>query len=111
MKKKYRICKNEEFAQIVSKRQRLNARGYSLYFRQRSEEYARIGISVSKKLGNAIVRNKIKRQLRMMLQQKVSFASFPYDCVLVVRADYLNFSYQENALELERLLKRLLKKS
>ena len=33
----------------------------------------RLAMSVSKKLGNAVVRNKVRRQVRMMAQQIINF--------------------------------------
>ena len=59
MKKEYRIRKNEEFSEIIGERKRFSAFSFLVYYRKRKEEHARIGISVSKKRGNAVVRNKM----------------------------------------------------
>ena len=68
MKKKYRIKKNEEFQAIIKKKKSIANQKYVIYYRN-NNEHLKVGISVSKKLGNAVVRNKIKRQMRMMVQQ------------------------------------------
>ena len=44
---------------------------FAMYIKEKTGESSRIGISVSKKLGNAVVRNKIKRQIRMMCQENL----------------------------------------
>ena len=68
MKKEYRIKKNEDFQSIIKdKKSVINAK-FVVYYKV-NEEHLRVGISVSKKLGHAVVRNKIKRQVRMMVQE------------------------------------------
>jgi ribonuclease P protein component len=45
---------------------------------------ARVGFVVSRAVGNAVVRNRVKRRLRHLAREHVS--SLPGSCVLVVRA-------------------------
>lgn len=77
-----------------------------MYFIKNTLNEARIGISVPKKSGNAVVRNKIKRQVRAICGQVMNF-SLNYDLVLVIRKEYNieNFSLIKD--ELENLLKKL----
>ena len=95
MKKQFRILKNQEFQSILKKRKFISGLGTVLYYQPRALERARVGITVSKKIGNAVVRNKIKRQIRMMCQTALNFDE-PYDVIIMVRSKYLEFSYQEN---------------
>ena len=81
MKKENRIKKNEEFQSIIKHNKSKSNRYYVLYYANRKHDYDRIGISVGKKSGNAVVRNKIKRQVRMMLQELCDFNS-GYDYIL-----------------------------
>lgn len=78
-----------------------------LYRKERELEHARIGISVSKKMGKAVQRNKIKRQIRMMCQEVFSFDE-PYDFIIMTREDYLNKTYQENLETLKTLVTKSL---
>jgi len=57
--------------------------------------HGRVGISVSKKLGNAVTRNKIKRQLRMMIQECFHFDE-EVDYIVIVRKRFLDNTYIEN---------------
>ena len=75
MKKEFRVRKNEDFSRIIKKKQSMANRSFIIYYLKNDLDHARIGISVSKKLGKAVIRNKIKRQVRMMLQQTINFNS------------------------------------
>lgn len=105
MKKCNRIRKNEEFSSIIDKRHSKASSSFVVYFNHRSEDHARIGISVSKRLGNAVMRNKIKRQVRMMLQESFDFNDTSYDYIVIVRNAYLGKTYADNKKDLEKTIK------
>ena len=66
----------------------------------------RAGISVSKKLGNAVVRNKVKRQVRMMISEITDFKRGA-DLIVIVRKNYLNNDYRTNKKELNMLCEKV----
>ena len=104
MKKYKTIKKSAEFQQIIQKKRYRNSSSYSVYFQSKQEECGRIGISVPKKLGNAVIRNKTKRQVRMILQELKADA-LEFDAIIMVRKQYFDKSYEENCKDLENLLK------
>ena len=68
MKKKYSLKRNEEIGSIVQKRKFVKNSSFVMYYQQNvNNNFMRICISVGKKNGNAVTRNKIKRQLREMI--------------------------------------------
>ena len=77
---------------------------FVLYVTEKKEAEARIGITLSKKMGNAVKRNLIKRQVRMMCQDLISFEDYPYDLILIVRHAYKNNKYADNKKILENVL-------
>jgi len=103
MKKVNRVRKNEEFQVLIKKGRKKTSASFVMYYAEKKQEQARIGISLSKKIGNAVVRNKIKRQVRMMCQDLISFETFPYDAILIVRHSYKNSSFADNKNILEKL--------
>lgn len=106
MRKELRLRKNEEFQKVRAYNRYLKNSAFVLYFCPKKEDHARFGLSVSKKNGNAVVRNKIKRQLRMMIQQLVPFDAYPYDVIVIVRKVYLQQDYSTNKKALEMLLNK-----
>lgn len=108
MKKEYRVKKNEDFQTIIKKKKSIANRQFVVYHAS-NQDHLRVGISVSKKLGHAVVRNKIKRQVRMMVQQ-VFDKNQKKDFIIIVRYDFLNHSYQENLKSLLSLYNKINKR-
>lgn len=106
MKKQFRIKKSDEFAKIMNNKKFYTCPSFSIYVKPRIENYARVGISVGKKLGNAVVRNKIKRQVREMVHDIYNFEE-KFDTIILVRVKYHEESYINNKKLLERLVKNV----
>lgn len=106
MNKSKRIRKDKEFKQIIHKKNKMINDCFILYRQPKQQDRARFGISVSKKLGHAVTRNKIKRQLRMMLQECIDFDTYKYDGIVIVRQFYLQNSYDVNKKTLLKLLNK-----
>lgn len=106
MKKQYRVTDNRDFQKIIGNKKYVASRSYVIYYRQGTMDHARFGISVSKKLGNAVFRNLYKRQVRMMLQQTAAF-SHPMDLIIILRKGYCARDFAENKKDLENLLKKV----
>ena len=102
------LKKNEEFQAIIKKKKSIANQKYVIYYRN-NNEHLKVGISVSKKLGNAVVRNKIKRQMRMMVQQ-VFDKTQKKDFIIIVRNKYLNDSFLINKKDLEYLYNKINKR-
>jgi len=70
------------------------------------EGVLQIGFVVSKAVGNAVVRNRVKRRLRHVTRERLS--TLPGSCMLVVRAlpAAADASYAELGADLDRCLQR-----
>ena len=106
MKKEYRVRKNEEFAQIISEKHSVSNSSFVVYYSDRKEDHARVGISVSKKLGGAVDRNRIKRQVREMVKALIGFEQCPKDLIIIVRKGYLEKAFSDNKNDLEKAIKK-----
>ena len=105
MKKQYRIKKSQEFEKIMKNRKFFASAGIVLYIKKKEEENARVGITVKRKIGNAVIRNKVKRQIRMMVQEIYEFDE-KFDSILLIKEKYLENDYETNKNILNSLYKK-----
>lgn len=106
MKKQYRIKKADEFTKIMKNKKYAYTKGIVVYKKEKREEVPRVGITVKKKIGNAVIRNKVKRQVRMMVKEIYSFDE-DFDLIILIKEDFLNNTYKNNKNNLERLYKQV----
>lgn len=105
MKKKYRIKKSQEFELIIKNRKFIADPAMVLYIKEKKENHSRVGITVKNKVGNAVVRNKVKRQIRMMIQEIYNFDE-NFDSILLIKEKFIQNDYFTNKNILERLYKK-----
>jgi ribonuclease P protein component len=67
---------------------------------------ARVGFTVTKKIGNAVERNRIKRRLRELVRLSDGTMQAGHDYVLIGRRSALNAPFERMADEFTRALKR-----
>ncbi|NCA96267.1 MAG: ribonuclease P protein component [Methanomicrobia archaeon] len=106
MKVKNRVKKHEEFTKIINNAHVEKNAYFIGYILKNEFGYTRIGISVSKRLGIAVTRNRIKRQIRSMIGENLSLDA-SVDIILVVRVSYDRENYQKMAEELKIIIAKL----
>ena len=106
MRKELRVKKSQEFSEIMNYKRYYNSDVMTLYVKPKKEEKNRVGLSVGKKIGNAVVRNKVKRQVRMMVQETYTFEE-NFDTIILIRKKFTEESYDSNKKVLEMLLKKV----
>ena len=85
-----------------------NARvGFVLLTRPNNGQGKRFGITVTKKIGNAVVRNRMKRRFRELLRAALPEQGLPdHDHVLIGRAGGVERDFEKLADELSQALAR-----
>lgn len=95
MKKTYRIKKNAEFQEIFKKGKSVANRQFVVYsFKRIDQENFKFGLSVSKKVGNSVIRNQIKRYLRQTLLELSDQIHKDVEFIIIARkpAATMNFA-------------------
>lgn len=104
MKKSYRVKREQDFTAIFKEGQNVANRKFVVYRLNQEQTHFRVGLSVSKKLGNAVTRNLIKRRLRhLILELKEDLLA--EDFVVIARRGVQDLTYQEMRQNLQHVLK------
>ena len=83
------VKKSREFSSIIHSGKFVKNNTYVIYYKDNNLDNYRFGISVSKKLGNAVHRNKYKRQLRFILDKYKKNYQNGTDYIIIIRKWYL----------------------
>ena len=106
MKVLNRIKKNAEFNKVIDEGKLIKSDSLSLYFLENNLGYTRIGISIPKKSGKAVVRNKMKRQIRAIIAQDVKFDK-SIDYILIARKQYDVNQFEKIRSDIKYLIEKV----
>ncbi|MBE6048830.1 MAG: ribonuclease P protein component [Clostridium sp.] len=109
----YRLKRNNEFRMVYRHGKSIANNILVLYvFKNRnnkdkdSTSYNKIGISVSKKVGNSVVRSRCKRLITESYRIKVNDLKTGYDCIFVARTNIKGKDYNQVNRAVDSLLKK-----
>jgi len=105
MNKRQRIKRNAEFQEIFKKGKSFANRQFVVYCLEKEEDYYRVGLSVSKKVGNAVVRNRIKRYIRQTFLEIHDQVYSKIDYIIIARNPAAKLDFHETKKSLEHVLK------
>lgn len=105
--KKYEIVKEHtDFDDIIAKGKYRKNSFFVIYNKESNFSYPRFGIAVGKKIGNAVTRNKFKRQIRMIINNNKNLFKNNRDYIIIVKRSSLDLNFSEledNLLELVKI--------
>ena len=106
MKKEFRIKKSDEIELVMKKGFSKANRTFIVYkFPNQEIKNYRVAISAPKKLGKAVIRNRVKRQIRAILQQNDRFLRNGNDYFIIARPDILEIDFLTATKQMKHVLK------
>ena len=105
MKKNFRVKREKDFKAIFKDGTSFANRKFVVYQLENQQNHFRVGLSVSKKLGNAVTRNQIKRRIRDILQSVKGSLVEHVDFVVIARKGVETLEYVEMEKNLLHVLK------
>lgn len=104
--KNQKVRKNSEFRFIYRRGKSFSNHLLVLYLYKNKKNVNRIGISVSKKVGKSVTRNRVKRLIKESYRLNNSELVIGYDLVFIARSAASEKSYSEISYAIRNLLKR-----
>ena len=105
--KKIKIVKsNKEFNDIINKRNSISNSCFIINRITNDDNIPKFGITISKKLANAVNRNKIKRQIKSIIDNNKNIYQYNQKYIIIIKKGALDKSYQELEKELISLFNK-----
>src|SRR5699024_7912142 len=112
MKNKRIIKENHKFQSIILKNHNLKSKYFVAYYNLNEFNHIRYGISVGKKIGNAVLRNFIKRQIRNLFYNNLNnFKDISVDIILISKSIIKDAEYKNIESDFVKLINKIIKTS
>ncbi|MEG1500647.1 MAG: ribonuclease P protein component [Clostridiales bacterium] len=103
----YRLKEKKDFRRVYQRGKSYAYPYFVLYSRGNNLANYRVGFSVSKKVGKAVIRNKVKRRFRAAAKENHQFFLPGKDYIFILRNPSVRASYNEICKQMEKALGRL----
>lgn len=95
MRKAYRVKKERDFQYVFNKGKSYANRKFVVYVIENEQPHFRVGISVGKKIGNAVKRNAVKRKIRASIYEMKEMLDPTIDFLVIARPSVSDLSSEE----------------
>ena len=102
-----RIRKKKEFLLLYKKGKRYRGKFFTLIYSSNDQKFSRMAVVVSKKVGNAVSRNKTKRWIRTLYRTNKGFLQNPYDLVFIAKKEISEATWSRLQTEYVQAIKSI----
>ena len=102
-----RLLTRAQFVHLANQAKKAKSHLFIAFFEPSPKPSSRIGITVSRKVGNAVTRNRIKRLAREYFRQNRRTLEHPWDIHVIAKREAAASDYQAVFGSLEKIFKRI----
>ncbi|MEG1547381.1 MAG: ribonuclease P protein component [Clostridia bacterium] len=106
MKRCYSLKRNKAFRYTYRTGKSAASRTMVLVYSRSREKLVQVGFSVSKKIGNSVVRNRVKRRLRESFGPMIPDVKNGYNLIFIAREPVVNDSFTNICATMRKLLRK-----
>ena len=110
MEKDKRLRSNRDFRNVYKKGEGYFNRNFTFVVKKNNLPGSRVGFPITKKFGNAVTRNKIKRRLKEIFRLNFDSLIQGYDIVVIPKQNTKELSYEELEKSCMHLIRKISKR-
>ncbi len=103
-----RITKTKDYSRISKTSKKLHSRSFLILYNLLTEhDSSRFGLTVSKRVGNAVKRNRCKRLIRAILKDRKEEINPSIEFIIIAKPTFLEYTYSDLKREFDKAIERL----
>lgn len=106
LRRELRISKSRDYKLVYEKGKKFSGRYIIVYIKENNLGCNRFGFVVSKKIGSAVVRNRVKRQLRAIINGEKNNLKEGFDIVIICRHHIKGYTFPLLREDVVKVLKK-----
>jgi len=106
----HRLRRRSDFREIYKNGNSLETRFFVLYYRQNAYPFHRLGITASRKIGSAVIRNRVKRLFREIFRRNRPLGPVFLDIVINARKIAASAMYSDLEQEYRAAMVKIIRK-
>lgn len=107
MKKQNILKKSKDYNRIIKKRKGINSNYFIINVEQNNENITKFGITFTKNISKAVIRNKLKRRIKSIIDNNQYIFKNNTTYVIIAKKTTLNLKYYELEKELVNLFLKI----
>jgi|AntRauTorckE6833_2_1112554.scaffolds.fasta_scaffold00096_49 ribonuclease P protein component len=100
------LKQKKDFQKVFNCGKSIASKYLVLYWNPNKLDNNRYGFSISKRIGKAVVRNKLKRRLKEIIRIRLDNIAYGYDIIIIARKPVNSLGFSEIKNDLKKLYKR-----
>ena len=109
--RQHRIVRGSDYRAIYGTGVKLNSERFVLFGRENCLDHHRLGITVSRKVGGAVVRNRVKRLFREIFRKSAAGLPNHFDLVVNAKRTCADANYRDLDAEFVFAARKICKRS